>query len=356
MRNLFLTLSALTCSAVPVFAFGDGTAGAILGPGDAPPVCKDNGPYVFEANNTPGTTTTDVQLTSAGSYDPDGDPMHFFWFEECAPGFFVDPTAADPTFTLDMAGQCSLTCKIELRISAGGQNAKCFSQVTVRDTLPPVLYVPESVGVIWGDDITPASTGLAIAVDNGDPNPVVTYSDVVTPSLIKGLERTITRTWVATDYCGNTATAKVDILVYSPKQSALPNFDYDIDNCPNAIHRVTLHMAALTLLNSPKFNPMKVDWSTVEIQRRVPTTGSAPLGGEIFATGQFGKVTAMFAGQCNSPLNDGKADLRILVDEALLVTELGLYDDPFGAVVELAIRGRFTNGEYFFLRDVIEAL
>lgn len=356
MRNLFLSLSALTCSAVPVLAFGDGTAGTILGPGDAPPVCVDNGPYVFEANNTPGTTTTDVQLTSAGSFDPDGDPMTFFWFEECAAGFFVDPTAADPIFTIDMAAQCSVTCKIELRISAGGQNAKCFTQVTVRDTLPPVLYVPESVGVIWGDDITPASTGLAIAVDNADPNPVITYSDVVTPSLIRGLEGTITRTWVATDYCGNTATATVDILVYSPKQSALPNLDYDIDSCPNAIHRVTLHQATITLLNSTKFNPLKVDWSTVEIQRRVPTTGSYSLAGELFATGQFGKVTAMSAGQCNSPLSDGKTDLQIAVSEAILVTELGLDADPFGAVVEFAIRGRFTNGEYFFLRDVIETL
>ncbi|MCK6446474.1 MAG: hypothetical protein L6Q99_08800 [Planctomycetes bacterium] len=356
MRKLILTLSAFACSTATAVALDGGLPTPAGGPIDAPPVCVNNGPYVFEANFTPGSTTTDVQLTSAGSFDPDGDPLSFFWFEECPHGYFVDPTAADPIFTLDMAQKCTETCVIELRVTGGTQTSKCNTTITTIDTTPPVLHLPESVGVIWGDDATPLSTGLAIATDNCDPNPIVAFSDVVTPSLIRGLEATITRTWTATDYCGNTASAMVDILVYSPKQAALPNFDFDIDNCPNAIHRLLLHPAALTVLNSPKFNPAKIDWSTVEIQRRVPTTGSFQLGAATFALGQFGKLTATHPGECNSPLNDGKTDLHILVDEAALVYDLGLDADPFGTVVELAIRGRFTNGEYFFLRDVVETI
>lgn len=354
MRTFFLTLSALTCSAVSALALDGGTPAAA--PTDAPPVCVNNGPYLFEANNLPGTTTTEVQLTSAGSYDPDGDPLSFFWFEECPYGYFVDPTAPDPIFTIDMAAKCAVNCVVELRVTAGGQTTKCNTTVSVIDTTPPVLYPPESVGVVWGDDVTPVSTGMAIAIDNADPNPVIAFTDVVTPSAIRGLESIITRTWTVTDYCGNTANATATILVYSPTQSALPNFDFDVDNCPNAIHRVTLHPAALTLLNSKKFNPMKVDWTTVEIQRRVPTTGSCPLAAATFVTGDFGKVIAVTPGECNSPLIDGKNDLRIIVNESELVTDLGLDVDPFGSLVELAIRGRFTTGEYFFLRDVVEML
>ncbi|MCK6446473.1 MAG: hypothetical protein L6Q99_08795 [Planctomycetes bacterium] len=346
MRTFALSLSALAFSAAPALAFD--------GPTDAAPVCQNNGPYVFEANNAPGTTTTDVQLSSAGSFDPDGDALTFFWFEECPRGVFFDPTAPDAVYTIDMAGQCSVTCVVELRVTGGNQTSKCVTTVTVQDTTPPNLTVPADVGVVWGDDTSPASTGTATATDNGDPAPVITYTDVVTPSSTKGLESTITRTWCATDYCGNQICGVQTILVYSPNQSALPNFDFDTGSCPNQIHRGALHQASLTILNSKKFNPTKIDWSTVELQRRVPTTGSLKLAGAAFTTGQFGKVTATASGLCNSASNDGKTDLRIAVDEAAIVAGLGLDADPAGSVVEVAIRGRLTTGEYFFLRDKVE--
>ncbi|MCC6409318.1 MAG: hypothetical protein IT453_19320 [Planctomycetes bacterium] len=343
MRNLAFTFTTLALGAVPALAQTD-----------AAPVCNNNGPYVVEANNLPGTTITEVTLTSAGSFDPDGDPLSFFWFEECPTGVFADPTAPDAVYQIDMAGKCSVTCVVELRVTGGNQISKCVTQVTVQDTTPPNLTVPPDVGVVWGDDTTPAATGTATATDNGDPAPVITYTDVVTPSSTKGLESTITRTWCATDFCGFSICGVQTILVYSPNQSALPNFDFDTGSCPNAIHRISLHPAALTVLNSKKFNPTKIDWSTVAIQRRVPTTGSFSLAGATFTNGQFGKVTATVAGQCNSASNDGKTDLRIIVDEAAIVTALGLDVDPSGSVVELAIRGRMTNGDYFFLRDLVE--
>lgn len=346
MRNFSLTLSTLAFSAVPALAFD--------GPTDAPPVCVNNGPYVVEANNLPGTTITEVTLSSAGSFDPDGDPLSFFWFEECPSGAFPDPTAPNAVYQIDMAGKCSVTCVVELRVTGGNQTTKCVTTVTVQDTTPPVLTVPPDVGVIWGDDTSPAAVGQATATDNCDPNPIVTYSDVVTPSITKGLESTITRTWVATDYCGHVSTGVQTILVYSPNQALRPNFDFDIGSCPNQIHRVALHPASMTLLYSKKFVPTKVDWSTVKMQRRFPTTGAIALSGASFVNGQFGKVTATLPGQCNSATSDGKTDLKIVFDEAALVSGLGLDVDPPGAVVELAITGRLTDGEYFFLRDLVE--
>ncbi|MCE9592932.1 MAG: hypothetical protein K8S98_01960 [Planctomycetes bacterium] len=98
--------------AAPALAFqGDGIA-------NQPPVCNSNGPYVFEANNTPGTTTTDIVFSSAGTFDPDGDALTYFWFEECPVAFFVDPTSATPTMTVDMAASTSSRSKTRCRRSS----------------------------------------------------------------------------------------------------------------------------------------------------------------------------------------------------------------------------------------------
>lgn len=71
-------------------------------------------------------------------------------------------------------------------------------------------------------DNTTAGFGSAFASDNCDPAPVVTYSD----SQVAGAcpqERVITRTWTATDACGNTATCTQIITV---EDNTPPAFTY----------------------------------------------------------------------------------------------------------------------------------
>ena len=76
------------------------------------------------------------------------------------------------------------------------------------DLVPPVITCPGDVFAVC-EDI--GDTGEATATDNCDPNPEIGYSD----ETVSGLNGwTTTRTWTATDDCGNTASCE-QIISYA---------------------------------------------------------------------------------------------------------------------------------------------
>jgi len=80
------------------------------------------------------------------------------------------------------------------------------------DGAGPVLTCPVDVTVECGESTDPVDTGVASAVDNCDPMPTITYSDVITPGICDA-EETITRIWRAEDDCGNVTTCGQIITV-----------------------------------------------------------------------------------------------------------------------------------------------
>ena len=89
----------------------------------------------------------------------------------------------------------------------------CVQTITVHDVTPPVITCPANITINCEDPSTPASTGTATATDNCDPNPAITFSDVTTPGSCAG-NYTITRTWTATDECGNASNCCPDNHVH----------------------------------------------------------------------------------------------------------------------------------------------
>ncbi|MDQ3017431.1 MAG: hypothetical protein M3R25_12020, partial [Bacteroidota bacterium] len=93
-----------------------------------------------------------------------------------------------------------------------GNTTTCVQMILVDDSTAPVLSCPPNVTIQCTANTLPANTGTATAIDNCDTGPVVTYNDVsITGSCIN--EKTITRTWTATDACGNSSSCIQIILV-----------------------------------------------------------------------------------------------------------------------------------------------
>lgn len=92
---------------------------------------------------------------------------------------------------------------------ACGNMATCPQTITVVDTTAPVIACPANVTIECGDSTLPTNTGAATASDNCDASPAVGYSD----SSAGSCPEVITRTWTATDACGNSSSCDQTITV-----------------------------------------------------------------------------------------------------------------------------------------------
>ncbi len=90
--------------------------------------------------------------------------------------------------------------------------ATCVQTITVRDTTPPVLTCPPDLTVECGQSCDPSAAGQPTVMDACDPQVGTTYSDTETPGQCPQ-ERVITRTWTATDDCGNSSICAQTITV-----------------------------------------------------------------------------------------------------------------------------------------------
>ena len=90
-----------------------------------------------------------------------------------------------------------------------GNVAQCVQIINVEDTTPPVITCPGDVTIECDESTSPDSNGFATATDNCSATDeiVITWNDISTQgtSGCSQYEYTITRTWTATDACGNNA-------------------------------------------------------------------------------------------------------------------------------------------------------
>ena len=90
------------------------------------------------------------------------------------------------------------------------QLSSATQTINVIDTTAPTLVdVPADATVEC--DAVPAAADVT-ATDNCDASPVVTLEETITPGACTG-QYTITRTWTATDDCGNSSSATQTINV-----------------------------------------------------------------------------------------------------------------------------------------------
>ena len=173
------------------------------------PVCDADGPYEQECQGT----TTNIPLDGASSEDPKGGDLSFLWTTDCPGGSFDDFTSSTPQLTVNSSAGCTIDCNVTLTVTDEiGLSEECSSTVSIIDTTTPAITCPEDVIIECDQSTDPVNTGYAIATDICDPSPVIAYSDAITPGSCLE-EYTISRTWTATDGCGNQSSCLQTITV-----------------------------------------------------------------------------------------------------------------------------------------------
>ena len=145
----------------------------------------------------------------------------------------TDNCDANPviTFTDDITnGNCAGNYIITRTWTATDVCNNSISQtqvIAVTDTTAPVITIPANISVECSDDLSSTALGTATATDTCDTTPVITFIDAITAGNCSG-NYTITRTWTATDACGNASFDNQTITVSDTKAPILdPETPYE---------------------------------------------------------------------------------------------------------------------------------
>jgi hypothetical protein len=125
----------------------------------------------------------------------------------------------------DDCGATGFALVVFTATDAAGNSSSASAVFTIWDTQPPVFsQVPATLNVNCSDGVPAALTTNAIATD-GCSNVTMTVNDVISAQTSSNRFK-ITRTWTATDACGNAASASQVINVYDnlvPLFTSVPN-------------------------------------------------------------------------------------------------------------------------------------
>jgi hypothetical protein len=102
---------------------------------------------------------------------------------------------------------------------ACGNSITCEQIITINDVQAPTIICPPDTMLTCGSLVDTSATGVAVAIDSCS-SVTVTYED----EFSGGCSQTVTRTWTATDECGNSATCKqiIEVVDDSPPAITCP--------------------------------------------------------------------------------------------------------------------------------------
>ncbi len=173
-------------------------------------------------DNTPPTITcpANVTIECDDPSDPTATGSATASGDNCSPDAQLTVTFSDnSTQTANGCGNMNYTISRTWTASDPcGNTATCVQTITVEDNTPPTVTCPVNVTIECDDPSDPTATGTATASgDNCSPDAqlTVTFSDISTQTAngCGNMNYTISRTWTASDPCGNTATCIQTITV-----------------------------------------------------------------------------------------------------------------------------------------------
>ncbi|WP_417370490.1 gliding motility-associated C-terminal domain-containing protein [Gelidibacter japonicus] len=139
-------------------------------------------------------------------------------------GSFNGDNIANVTYIDSSTGECPIVVTRTFSVTdACAQTASSTQIITIENDVAPILVAPQDETIECGDSTDPSVTGTA-TVSAACGAFEITYEDAISPGTCEG-EYSITRTWMATDTCGNISTVAQTINVQdttAPVIAALP--------------------------------------------------------------------------------------------------------------------------------------
>ena len=177
---------------------------------NAPPSCNAGGPYPPDCH--------EVHVNGASASDPEGEALTYAWTSSdptvtVTPAVGMLPAGNGPHSVPDTTASyngptCPLTVTLTLTVTdPEGSSSTCTVDVTFRDDSAPTINTADE-SLTCGQTPAPATVS-----DNCDPNPTLTFSDQTSQGNCPD-NYTITRTWTASDHCGNSST-RIQTITYS---------------------------------------------------------------------------------------------------------------------------------------------
>ena len=168
----------------------------------------------FTFNPVPVPTITGAELVcqdSVATYSTESGMAGYSW-SVSGGAITAGGTASDDTLEVTWGGWGSGSVSVDYTDPNGCTAAAAtVLAVSIDDAIPPVITCPADVTVECDDSTDPGDTGSATATDNCEVA-AVTYADSVgAGSCLQA--SIITRTWTATDGCGNSSSCAQIITV-----------------------------------------------------------------------------------------------------------------------------------------------
>ncbi|WP_284652630.1 HYR-like domain-containing protein, partial [Flavobacterium terrisoli] len=191
-------------------------------------------PQNFTPNGALSSPNTITGVTSyVSSFENLTGPMNGTWFVFSRKQANVNGSVNFNSVCLTPASACAsnnIIVRTWTVTDECGNAASATQTITIQDITAPVIATLPGTSTIN----CPAAPEFAQATvtDNCDANPSLTFADVTTNGACAG-SYSVTRTWTATDACGNTATASQTINVQdisAPVIATLPATS--TINCP----------------------------------------------------------------------------------------------------------------------------
>jgi hypothetical protein len=132
------------------------------------------------------------------------------------------------TYTDVRTGACPvILTRTWIATDGCGSTSSCVQVITLQDTTAPTIFLPGDLTIDCMASTDPVNTGEALATDDCSGLALI-YSDTITGSC----PEILTRTWTATDDCGNVASGNQIITI---EDNTAPTVDAPLDitlDCP----------------------------------------------------------------------------------------------------------------------------